>query len=350
MLNFFSLNNDREKARFFLMMNVALRAGLPLYQTLNIMKDSLPVQWRDVVSVIAENLRRGYSLSQTMSNFKNVFEPLTLKLINVGENTGKLDEICVYLFEFYENKGKIINKLFSSLSYPIFIVTFALVVAYVVLNFVFPVVINMYSDLNMKLPAMTQFLKFFVDIVNLRNLLIFLVIFVLFAGFVYFYVGKEKLVGMVLDFFSSLPIISDIYKKYVVSNFLYALVLCLKSGLIMSDGIKFSLALLPERVYKKYFSDVYKRILEGEQLSSILIEKPLFNKIIVNFIASYEETAKTEIIDKLIGYLNFDINIAIDRILVLIEPVLITGVSLFVFFIAASILLPIIGISVQFTQ
>ncbi|MEM2174947.1 MAG: type II secretion system F family protein, partial [Candidatus Micrarchaeia archaeon] len=113
------------------MMNVALRAGLPLYQTLNIMKDSLPVQWRDVVSVIAENLRRGYSLSQTMSNFKNVFEPLTLKLINVGENTGKLDEICVYLFEFYENKGKVVNKLFSSLSYPIFIVTFAFVIAYV---------------------------------------------------------------------------------------------------------------------------------------------------------------------------------------------------------------------------
>ncbi|MFN4220363.1 MAG: type II secretion system F family protein, partial [bacterium] len=152
MINFFTAKSDREKARFFLMLNVALRSGLPLYQTLNIMKESLPVYWRDIITVLAENLRRGYSLSQTMKSFDEIFEPIVLKLINVGENTGKLDEVCKYLFEFYENKSKIVNKLVSSLLYPIFIVVFAFIIAYVVLNFVFPVVVTMYNEMNVKLP------------------------------------------------------------------------------------------------------------------------------------------------------------------------------------------------------
>ncbi|MCS6955152.1 MAG: type II secretion system F family protein, partial [Candidatus Calescibacterium sp.] len=342
--------SDREKARFFLMLNVSLRSGLPLYQTLLIVRESLPYYWRDVVSFLSENLRRGYSLSQSMQTFKEIFEPVTLKLIAVGESTGKLDDICIYLFEFYENKSRVINKLVSSISYPIFIVSFAIIIAYIVLNFVFPVVIGMYDELNVKLPFMTQLLKLFMEFFSFQNLLIFFTLFVLVGGGVYLYIGKEKFMAFFLDMFSSLPIISNIYKKYVVNNFLYTFVLCIKSGLTMSDAIKFSLALLPERISKKHFSDVYKRVLEGEELSKILSNKPFFNKIIINFISSYEETAKTEIIDKLVGYLTFDINLAIDRVLILIEPLLVTGVSLFVFFIAASILVPIMGISMHFVQ
>ncbi len=350
MLGINLLKTDREKARFFLMLNVALRSGLPLYKTLTIMKDSLPYYWKDIIVVLSESLRRGYSLYQTMGNFKDVFEGITIKLIEVGESTGKLDEICLYLFDFYETKGKVVNKLFSSISYPLFIIVFALIIAYIVLNFVFPVVTTMYNELGFKIPFITQVFKNILDLTSLKNILISLVLFLLIFGGIYVYLGKGKMNYFFLSIFSSLPIVSGIYKKYVVSKFLYSLVLCLKSGLTLSEAVKLSLQLLPQRIEQKYFSKVYKRILEGDKLSKVLKDIPIFSRVIINFIASYEETAKTEIIDKLVNYLNFEINMEIDRILIVIEPLLITGISIFVFFIAGAVLMPIIGISMQFVQ
>lgn len=350
MLGLSSLKSDRDKARLFLMLNVALRAGLPLYQTLNIIKDSLPFQWRDVVTALAENLRRGYSLYQTMQTFRDIFEPLVLKLINVGESTGKLDSVCIYIFEYYESKNKIVNKLFSSMTYPFFIIVIAFIISFIILKFIIPVVINMYSELNIQLPLVTKILGLFVGLFNLTNFLIVMVVFFLILGFIYLYFGKDRFVNFIGEIFFNLPFISRIYRKFIVINFLYSFALCIKSGLTMSESIKLSLDLLPKSIYNKHFSDVYRLIMKGEPLSKILRNKPLFNRIIVNFIASYEETAKIEIIDKLTHYLTFDINLAIDSILVLVEPILIIGVSLFVFFIAASILMPIMGLVTHFIQ
>lgn len=339
--------NDNEKARFFLMLNTSLRSGLPLYQSLIIMKDTLPFYWKDIVSTMATNIRNGYSLYQTMQIFKDTFEPITLRLIAVGERTGRLDDICKYLFEYYENKSKVISRLISALNYPLFIFVFALIISYIILNFILPVVIGIYDELNMSLPFITKVIMVFVmNIFSFNNVIIFFVLFLLILGGLYVFLGKEKLREIFQVVISNLPIISNIYKKYVVNNFLYAFVLCIKSGLTASEAIKISITVIPQNISKKYFSDVYKRVLEGEELSKILVGKPIFNKIVINFIASYEETAKTEVIDKLISYLSFDINLSIDRILILIEPLLVVGISIFVFFIAIAVLLPLINISV----
>jgi len=118
----------------------------------------------------------------------------------------------------------------------------------------------------------------------------------------------------------------------------------------MSESIKLALSTLPKRIVDKHLKDVYQRIMEGESLSNVLKNKKIFDKVVVSFIANYEETSKIEILDKLIDYLIFDINLAIDNISSILEPLLIAGVSLFVFALAVAILMPLINISVFIAQ
>jgi len=344
---FYRSNQDKE--RFFLMLNVAMKSGLPLYTTLMVIKDSLPISWQAVISSLADNIRKGYSLSQTMQSFKDTFDQLDLKLIYIGENTGRLENICLYLFELYNNKNKIVSKIFSSLTYPAFVIVMALVIAYIVLNFVFPLMMAMYKDIGLKLPLFTQVVKGFVDLLTLKNLIIFFVFFALIFGLVYYFLGKEKISYFLVDVFSFIPIVSKIYKKFIVVNFLYSLSLSIKSGLTMSESIKLAMSTLPKRIVDKHLNDVYQKIIEGESLSNVLKDKKIFDKVVVSFIANYEDTAKIEVLDKLIDYLIFDINLAIDNIGIL-EPLLITGVSLFVFALAIAILMPLINISVFIAQ
>ncbi|MEN3014646.1 MAG: type II secretion system F family protein [bacterium] len=344
------LKSNREKARFFLMLNVALRAGLPLYRTLNIMKDSLPNYWKNVIQVLSENIRRGYSLYQSIAPFKEIFEPVTLKLIAVAENTGKLDNICIYLFEYYQTKDRVLTKIVSAVTYPIFIVIFSLIISYMILVFVFPVIVNMYAEFAANLPLVTLVLKKLVDTLSLKNILVFVSIFVVVFFLMYLLIGRERIFYIIEDILLLLPIISKVYSKFIVNNFLYAFVLCIKSGLSMSEAIKHSLSVLPANVQRRHFYDVYSRISEGQSLSSILKNKPYFNKVIINFISSYEETGNIDIVDKLINYLTFDINMFLDRVIVLIEPLLISFISIFVFFIAVAVLIPMMSISFQLVQ
>jgi len=344
---FYKSNID--KSRFYLMLSVSLKSGLPIYSSLMVLKDSLPLSWRAIVTSLADKLRNGYPLSTTMQSFKDTFDQLDTKLIYIGESTGRIENICFYLFELYNNKNKIVSKIFSSLTYPTFVIIMALVIGYIVLNFVFPLMMSMYKDMGLKLPWFTQLVKTFVDLLTLKNLIIFVTFLGIVFGAIYAFVGKEKISYFLVDVFSFLPIISKIYKKFIVVNFLYSLSLSIKSGLTMSEGIKLALSTLPKRIVDTHFHDVYKRILEGENLSNILREKKFFDKVVVSFIANYEDTAKIEILDRMIDYLIFDINLAIESIGIL-EPLLITGVSLFVFALAIAILMPMMNLSIFIAQ
>jgi len=200
MFGLFYGSNQNER-RFFLMLNIAMRSGLPLYNALMVIKDSLPISWQAIASSLAYSIRKGYSLFDTMQSFKDTFDQLDLKLIYVAENTGRLDSILLYLFELYNNKNKMVYKIFSSLTYPAFVIVMDLVIAYIVLNLVFPLMMAMYKDMGLKLPLFIQMVKGFVDLLTLKNLIIFFVFSALIFGLVYYFWGKEKISYFFVDFF-----------------------------------------------------------------------------------------------------------------------------------------------------
>ncbi|MGB9638281.1 MAG: type II secretion system F family protein, partial [bacterium] len=339
---------DKEKARFFLMLYTAIKSGLPLYRALLIVKDSLDVFFRDLILNLAEDLRRGVSLYNSLNKRKDLFEPLVLRLVYVGENTGRLENIFFYIYRYYENKSKLKNKLISSAIYPIFIMVITILISYFVMTAVFPSILNLYAEMDLRLPFLTKIVSYFTKLFSLKNLIIIIIIFVIVVIFLNFYVKKDVFYEKLISSLLSIKFVNEFYKKYFNSMFLYSLSLCIKSGLSMSDSIKFSLLVFPDFITRKYLGDIYKRILEGEALSDILANNKQVPKIVTYFIRTYEETGKVEVLDSLCDFMNFEIEITLESLLSLTEPLLITFVAFFTVILALSILLPIISLGLNF--
>lgn len=105
-------------ARSFSMMLVS---GVPLTSALNLVAEAVNNAFMsDCILSMRKNIEKGESLSRVASSSK-LFTPLVLQMINVGEETGRVDELLSEVAEFYEREVDYDLKSLTSKIEPILI-------------------------------------------------------------------------------------------------------------------------------------------------------------------------------------------------------------------------------------
>ena len=105
-------------ARSFSMMLVS---GVPLTSALNLVADAVNNAFMaDRILNMRRNIERGESLSRVASSSK-MFTPLVLQMINVGDETGRVDELLAEVADFYEREVDYDLKSLTSKIEPILI-------------------------------------------------------------------------------------------------------------------------------------------------------------------------------------------------------------------------------------
>jgi MSHA biogenesis protein MshG len=105
-------------ARSFSMMLVS---GVPLTSALNLVAEAVNNAFMsERILSMRKNIEKGESLSRVASSSK-LFTPLVLQMINVGEETGRVDELLAEVAEFYEREVDYDLKSLTSKIEPILI-------------------------------------------------------------------------------------------------------------------------------------------------------------------------------------------------------------------------------------
>ena len=95
-----------------------IKAGVPLVSGLNLIADSLSNEvFKDGLKNIALDVERGRPLSTAMSKYK-FFPPLLWRMVAIGEETGKMEEVLTKVIEYYENETKDLIDNMSKLLEP----------------------------------------------------------------------------------------------------------------------------------------------------------------------------------------------------------------------------------------
>ena len=131
----------QELARFSRNFGVLLKSGIPSTKGLDITANTLSnVLFQKDVRIIAEKLSGGNSIGGTMKkeNFQE-FPGIVVKMISVGEKTGKLEDVLLYLGDYYEDEIDNISKNLATLLEPFLLVTIGLVVGFVALSIISPI-------------------------------------------------------------------------------------------------------------------------------------------------------------------------------------------------------------------
>lgn len=113
------LNLMVANSRFGHLIGSLYRSGLPLSNSLEIVADTMDnYRYREDVMAVKEGLSRGESLSAAMAS-ERYFTPLMIENTEVGEMTGRLDELLAAVAIFYDEEVDDILKNLTTLIEPI---------------------------------------------------------------------------------------------------------------------------------------------------------------------------------------------------------------------------------------
>jgi len=123
-----------EVARFSRTLGTLLQSGVSILPALNLVKE---ISQNRVISRsithVHDRLREGKAISKSLEEAE-VFPPLAVHMIGVGEETGRLDEMLIKIAETYEENVRNTVKRFVSLLEPLIIVVMGAVVGFIVIS------------------------------------------------------------------------------------------------------------------------------------------------------------------------------------------------------------------------
>jgi type IV pilus assembly protein PilC len=135
---FGDLNEKSAVARFCRIFGTLTRSGVPVLQCLDIVCNTIGNQVL-VNAVIAakDEIQQGGVISLALQK-RNIFPPLAIQMISIGEETGELDSMMMKVADFYEDEVEQAVKSLTSLIEPLMMVGIAVMVGTILLSMYLP--------------------------------------------------------------------------------------------------------------------------------------------------------------------------------------------------------------------
>lgn len=133
------LINRVEVARFSRTLGTLLQNAVPLIGALSLVREVINNRLiADAIDPIKDGVKKGEGLVAPMRKAK-VFPPLSLHLLEVGEETGNLPAMLLQAAETYEGEVRVEIKRFLSLFEPVMILFMGVVVGLMIVSMVYSI-------------------------------------------------------------------------------------------------------------------------------------------------------------------------------------------------------------------
>ncbi len=130
---FGKLYREAAVSRFARTFGTLLRSGIPILNALQIVKGTLgSVKIADLISSVREAVKKGRGISEPLKN-SDIFPPIAVHMVTVGEETGKLDEMLFKIADRFDLEVRTTVKRMLSLLEPALILLMGLIVGFIVI-------------------------------------------------------------------------------------------------------------------------------------------------------------------------------------------------------------------------
>lgn len=334
-----SLKEKIDFTQTFLTLN---KAGLPIIESLIfIEKDAASRQVRMLAQEIKKQIISGYTLSDTIAKYPNLFGAVYIGLAKAGEDAGEIDKTFERLIELLKKQGDIKSKVISALTYPTFVIILAHAVVLVMLMFVFPAFKDMFDQQGKQLPAITQFCITTGEFLKDKWAVIPIGLGLIIGSAIYLWrweVSRRK----IEEFLLRIPVLSDLVKNASFSNFLTVLQIAYDAGIPILECLYLSRTTLSNSVMQDAVKVSIKKMQAGAHLSDALKAANIFPKMILFMVSTGEQSGRLgELMTQCVQHIDQQLDLIIDTIGKLIEPLLLIFIGVLVCFLALSLYLPL---------
>lgn len=324
-------------------LSAALKAGLPLLNALEIIHEQQhKTGMKEMFEKIAKSVSSGKSLSDAMAEHENVFSPLYLSMIKVGEAGGILEKTMSQLTLILTRDEKIKTNMRNASAYPVFVLSVGLVSVAIIITSVLPKILATISGGFDVLPLPTRMLLSLSDFLKSWGLLLFVMTA---AGFYYFRRWIRTSGRISWDGFKlKIPILGSVLRTIAVGRFAQTLGSLTKGGVTILEALSIVRDTLGNELLGGEIDHVAEKVKDGASLAGPLSESGHFPPLLVQIVSVGEQTGKLdELLLEAGETFDGEADSAIAKFMAVFPAVLILILALIIGFIIAATLLPIVA-------
>lgn len=117
-----------------------IQSGIPIVESLKIVRGILGnVAYQAALTHAIDEVRKGVGLGRILQSSPRLFPRIETDMIGIGEETGKLSEVLLYLAEFYEGNVSQMTKNLAQTIEPILLLVVGVVVGFIVMAIMMPI-------------------------------------------------------------------------------------------------------------------------------------------------------------------------------------------------------------------
>ncbi len=335
-----------EKVVFMRQLATMVSAGLPLTQGLQILANQTQnPKFKEVVEQVLQDIEGGTSLAESFRKHEGIFDDITLNLIKAGESSGKLEEILLRIADELESDRDFKAKLKGAMIYPAVIGVIIVAVLVVVIVFMIPAVEDVFAEFGGDLPKITQILVGLSNFARRFWWIVLILIAMLVIGVRYYlstYQGKSVWDHVKLK----VPIFGPMSQKIELATFSSTMHLLISSGLNLLDALDLTADSLSNLHFRNAVKNASAEVKKGTSLAVPISKEEIFPLIVSNMIGVGEETGKLdEVLGKLSGYYQDEIDRLSENLASLMEPVMLVVMGSVIGFIAVAVYLPMFSLA-----
>jgi len=324
-------------------------AGVPLLRALvSLQQHTESEALKKVLGTVISDVQAGAPLGDALAKYPNTFSDVYVNMVRAGEAAGILDEILKRLAMQQEKNATIRKKVKSAMTYPMVLIVITIIAFFGLMLFVIPQIGKILTDLggpDAQLPALTQGM---LAISGFMTSYWYIVFPALVGGVILTlrYIKTPKGKAVFHRIVLKVPGIKSIIMKVAVARFARTFSALMGAGVAVLEALDVTAHAVGNVVYEKALIDAAQEVKNGATLSSVIEKNPLFPAIVAQMLSVGEETGQTDtVLVKVADFYEEEVDVAIDGLSAIIEPVMIVIMGSMVGLIAASVMGPIASLS-----
>ena len=336
----------KEKVVFMRQMATMVGAGLPLSRSLEIMTQQVAnPQFKKVLKNVLDSVQSGKTLADSFRAEEEVFDNITVNLIEAGEESGNLDIVLEKLATELEEKDDLAGKIKSAMIYPAIILVIIAAVILLMMFVLVPAMADIYDDFDAELPFITTALMSMSDFVINYWWALLVGALVLFIGGKFYLDspgGKRTFDKLVLK----IPVVGDIVAKMQISQFTRILSLLLGSGLSIIKAIELTADSLSNSMFRETLMEAKNEVEKGGPLAIPIARSEYYPLLVSSMVAVGEETGEMDtVLAKVAEYYKNEVDTATENLSTILEPVFLVVMGVAIGFIALGVYMPMFQLS-----
>ena len=346
-INIWERVSAKDASMFTRQLSTLLGAGMPLVPSLSILiKQANNPLLKKSLAQIREQVNEGKSLTESMSNFPQIFQPFYLNMVRAGEASGTINLVLERLADFSENQQALMGKIKSAMYYPIAVLFVGSAVIFLLMTFLVPKITGIFADMHQTLPLVTIILIAISNFLKSFWWLILILLAVAVAAFKYMTTGTEGGKRQWDNAKLKIPVWGQINRKIAIARFSRTLATLLQSGVPLLAAMEIVRNVVNNIIIGEAIRKAGKDVEEGKGLSGPLAQSGIFPPLVTEMIAVGEQSGTLEsMLNRIATAYETEAQANIMVMTSLLEPLMIVVMAILVAFIVVSILLPIFEMS-----